>query len=106
MKKNTKNVLKIIISIVYILWGIYAPIQAFSALVALDISAMISASVGVLMLLAGIFGILGMKKNKCRVFGIIIFIFSIVGVVAAIPSLNISSLVTALLAWLFIVCVD
>ncbi len=106
MKKSTKNVLKVIISIVYIVWGIYAPIQAFDALIALDISAMISAAVGVLTLLAGIFGLLGMKKNRCRVFGIIIFIFSLVGVVAAIPSLNISSLVTALLAWLFIVCID
>ena len=106
MKKSTKNVLKVIISIVYIFWGIYAPIEAFGALIALNIPAMISAAVGILTLLAGIFGLFGMKKDKCRVFGIIICIFSIIGVVAALPTLNISSLITALLAWLFIVCIN
>ena len=106
MKKSTKNVLKVIISIVYIAWGIYAPIQAFGALIALNIPAMISAAVGILTLFAGIFGLFGMKKDKCRVFGIIICIFSLIGVVTAIPALNVSSIITALLAWLFIVCVD
>lgn len=106
MKKNTKNVLKIIISIVYIIWGIWSPIQAFSALVALDVGAMISAGVGILTLLAGIFGLFGMKKEKCRVFGIIICVFSIIGVVAALPTINVSSIITALLAWLFIVCIS
>ncbi|MBE6646636.1 MAG: hypothetical protein E7611_03210 [Ruminococcaceae bacterium] len=105
MKKATKNVLKIIISILYILWGIYSPIQAFNAVLALDIGAMISAGVGILMLLAGIFGLIGMKKLKCRIFGIIICVFSIVGVVAALPALNWSSIVTAILSWLFIVCI-
>lgn len=105
MKKSTKNVLKIIISILYILWGIYSPIQAFNAVLALDIGAMISAGVGILMLLAGIFGLIGMKKLKCRIFGIIICVFSIVGVVAALPALNWSSIVTAILSWLFIVCI-
>ena len=105
MKKNTKNVLKVIISLIYIIWGIYSPIQAFEAVVALNVSAMISAGVGILTLLAGIFGLFGMKKDKCRVFGVIIFIFSLVGVITALPGLNISSMITAVLAWLFIVCV-
>lgn len=106
MKKSTKNVLKVIISIIYIIWGIWAPIQAFGALVALNVPAMISAAVGILTLLAGVFGLFGMKKDKCRVFGIIICIFSLIGVVTALPTLNVSSIITALLAWLFIVCVD
>jgi len=107
-KKNnsTKNVLKVLISIVYIAWGIYAPIEAFGALVALNVPAMISAAVGVLTLLAGIFGLFGLEKGKCRIFGIIIFVFSLIGVVTAIPALNISSIITAILAWLFIVCVQ
>ena len=57
MKSSTKNVLKILISIIYIVWGIYSPIQAFTAVLSLNISAIISAGVGVLTLLAGIFGI-------------------------------------------------
>lgn len=74
-------------------------------MLSLNISAIISAGVGVLTLLAGIFGLFGMEKEKCRIFGIIICIFSLVGVVTALPSLNISSLITAILAWLFILCV-
>ncbi|MBE6584852.1 MAG: hypothetical protein E7649_07790 [Ruminococcaceae bacterium] len=106
MAKKTKNVLKVIISIIYIIWGIYSPIQAFNAVLALNVSAMISAGVGILTLLAGIFGLLGMKKNKCRIFGIIICVFSVVGVVTSLSgSINISSIITALLAWLFIICV-
>ena len=105
MKSSTKNVLKILISIIYIVWGIYSPIQAFTAVLSLNISAIISAGVGVLTLLAGIFGLFGMEKDKCRIFGIIICIFSLVGVVTALPTLNISSLITAILAWLFILCV-
>ena len=104
MKKTTKTVFKVIISIIYIIWGIYSPIQAFNAVLALDVGAMISAGVGILTLLAGIFGLLGMKKIKCRVFGIIIFVASAVGVVVALPAVNFASIVTAVLAWLFIVC--
>lgn len=105
MKKTTKNVLRIIVSIIYILWGLYSPIQAFEAVLALNVSAMITAGVGILMLLAGIFGLIGMKKIKCRVFGIIIFVFAIVGVISALPTLNVNPIITALLAWLFIVCI-
>ena len=105
MKSSTKNVLKILISIIYIVWGIYSPIQAFQAVIALDIGAIISAAVGVLTLLAGIFGLFGMEKEKCRIFGIIICVFSLIGVVTALPTINTSSLITAILARLFILCV-
>ncbi len=108
MKKSTKNVFKILISIVYIIWGIYSPIEAFAAIVDLSIPAMISAGVGILTLLAGIFGLFGMKKDKCRIFGVIIFIFSLVSVAVSLmsPPVNFTSIITALLAWLYIVCVD
>lgn len=105
MKKGTKNILRVIISFIYIVWGIFSPLMALEAIIALDIGAVVSAAVGVLMLLAGIFGLVGIKKNKRRVFGIIIFIFSVVAVVVALPSFSISAIITALLAWLFIVCI-
>lgn len=105
MKKSTKSILKIVISIIYIIWGIWSPISAFEAVLDLNIPALITAGVGVLMLLAGIFGLIGMKKIKCRVFGIIIFVFSLVGVVTALPAINVNTLVTAVLSWLFIVCI-
>ena len=105
MKKATKNVLRVIISLVYIVWGIYSPISAIQAILALDLGAILSATVGVLTLLAGIFGLVGIKKSKCRVFGIVIFIFSAVAAVMALPAISTNSIVNAILAWLFIVCI-
>ncbi len=113
MKKATKKVFKVIVSIIYIFWGIMAPVSAFNAIIALDVSAMISAGVGILMLLAGIFGLLGMKKMKCRLFGIIIFVFSLVSLVTFILGggafTDIMALVRvavpALLSWFYIVSV-
>ena len=89
----------------YLLGYFYAPMTALNAIVALDISALIGAGVGLLTLIAGIFGLLGMKRFKCRIFGIIIFVFSAVAVVTALPNISANSLVSAVLAWLFIVCI-
>ena len=107
MKKGTKNVFRIIISIIYIIWGIMSPITAIQAILALNIPAIVSATVGVLMLLAGIFGLFGLKKSKCRAFGIVIFVFALIAVVTAIVGAGgiVNPIITALLAWLFIVCI-
>ena len=104
MKSGTKKIVKILISIVYIIWGIYSPLSAIQAVLALDVGAMISAAVGVLTLLAGIFGLIGIKKMKCRIFGIVILVAAVLGVVAALPSISVSLIINAILAWLFILC--
>ena len=104
MKKGTKNVFRVIISIIYIIWGIWSPVSAFDAIVSLDVGAMISAGVGILTLLAGIFGLLGIKKIKCRIFGIVIFVLSVVAIVFALPAISVNSIINAILAWLFIAC--
>lgn len=107
MKKATKNVFRIIISIIYIIWGIMGPVSAIKAIMDLNVPALISATVSVLMLLAGIFGLLGMKKIKCKVFGVIIFVFAAIAVVSALMASGnfVNPLITAVLAWLFIICV-
>ena len=106
MKKSTKRVVQVIISIIYIIWGILSPISAIQAIIALDVGAMISAGVGVLMLLAGIFGLLDIKKSHRRIFGVVIFIISVISLALSIKDFNfysiVRSAVTALLAWLFI----
>ena len=104
MKTGTKKVIKILISIIYIFWGLFSPISAFHAILDLDIGAIASATVGVLMLLAGIFGLIGIKKIKCRIFGIVIFVCSVAAIILALPSINVNSIITAVLAWLFIAC--
>ena len=104
MKQGTKNIFRVVISIVYILWGILSPITAFKAILALDIGAILSASVGVITLLAGVFGLMGVKKSKCRIFGIVIFILSIVSIVVSLPAISINGIINAVLACLFILC--
>ena len=107
MKSATRKILKILISIVYIVWGIYSPLSVIEAVFARDVGALIAAFVGVLTLLAGIFGLIGIKRMKCRIFGIIIMIFSIVSIVYSLPmgAIPTNSIINAILAWLFISCV-
>ena len=107
MKSATRKILKILISIVYIVWGIYSPLSVIKAVFAHDVGALIAAFVGVLTLLAGIFGLIGIKRTKCRIFGIIIMIFSIVSIVYSLPmgAIPTNSIINAILAWLFISCV-
>ena len=107
MKSTTKKIFKIIISLIYIVWGIYSPLSVIKAVFALDVGAIIAASVGVLTLLAGIFGLIGIKKTKCRIFGIVIMIFSIISILYSIPlgAIPTNSIINAVLAWLFISCV-
>ncbi len=109
MKKTTKNILRILVSIIYIIWGIMSPLTALRAIIDLNVPALLSAAVGVLMLLAGIFGLLGMKRGKCRFFGILIFIFAAITAVTAFLGGGIgaalSPAISALLGWLFIICV-
>ena len=107
MKNGTKAIIRIIISIIYIVWAILSPITAIKAIFALDLGGLATAAVSVLMLLAGIFGLLGIKKDKCRLFGVVVFIASVVAVVLSIVGGGvglIQNIITALLAWLFIAC--
>ena len=104
MSAATKKIIKILISIVYIVWGIYSPISVIRAVLDLDLSAVLSVLVGVMTLLAGIFGLIGIKKMKCRIFGVVILVVAVVGIVAALPTISIRLIVNAVLALLFILC--
>lgn len=101
-----KKIIHIIISIVYIVWGIGAPLTAIKAILALDVGALLTATAGVIMLLAGIFGLFRIKPLKRRIFGIIIFVLALVSVITAIAGGNflpVGAIVQALLAWLYII---
>ena len=106
MKSTTRSLVRVIISLVYIVWGIMSPISAIKAAIALDISAIVTAIVGVLMLFAGFFGLLGIKRAKCRVCGVVIFLAAVLSVVVSLPAINFTSIVSAILAWLFIVALN
>ncbi len=98
--------MRVLISIIYIVWGIMAPISAIKALLALDLSGIATAVVGALMLIAGFFGLLGIRRAKARTFGVIIFVAAVASVILALPAINFVSIITAVLAWLFIVAIN
>ncbi len=106
MKKETKNVVRVILSILYIIWGIAAPLSLIKAIIAFDLAAILGLVGGVLMLLAGVLGLLKVKVSLCRSFGVIIFLINGVSFVLTLlgGGFNLTTLVSALLAWLFIVC--
>ncbi len=104
MTKSTKSILRLVISIVYIIWGIASPLTMIKSILALSIPAILSAAVGLITLLAGVFGLLGIKKDKCRIFGIVIFVLAVVSFITALPSISVNSIINGVLAWLFITC--
>lgn len=108
MKATTKKLVKVLISILYIVWALLSPLTAIEAILNLDIHAIIGVIPSILMLLAGIFGLIGIKKSLCRVFGVVIFVIAVATAVFAVLGSGLiaasSPIITALLAWLFIAC--
>ena len=106
-----KRFFQIIISIVYILWGIGAPLTLIGNLATLNIAALtdlavlISVATGLVMLFAGIFGLLGIKPLKRRILGIIIFVLAASSVIASLVGggINWQAILQAVMAWLYIV---
>ncbi len=106
-----KKIIHIIISIVYIIWGIGAPLTLIKQLASLDFSsllsigALISVATGLVMLFAGIFGLLRIKPLKRRILGVVILILAAAGVVTSIlgGGLSWQSLVQAIMALLYII---
>ena len=100
-----KTFLRIVTSIVFIAWGIYSPLSALDAIMSLNVSALISAGVGVLMLIAGVLGLIGLKKNKRRIFAIIILVMSALPVITALPDFSFSALITVAVSVLYLLCI-
>ena len=106
-----KKIIHIIISIVYIIWGIGAPLTLIKSLEFLDLSSLtslgtlVSVATGLVMLLAGIFGLFRIKPLKRRIFGVIIFILAASSIITSLVDGNIvwQSILQAVMAWLYII---
>ena len=107
---SKNEVIRIVVSIIYIVLGVSSVITAWDALVRFDFSKdlpeLISTAVGVMMFLSGVLGLARVRLGACFC-GIIIFIASTASFILAIVRGGAwdNSLVQALLAWLFIVCI-
>lgn len=108
MKKNTKKIVKVVISLIYIVWGLLSPVTAIKAILDLDLSAIIAVIPSILMLIVGILGLFGIKPKTCHALGVVVFVLALISAVFAVLGSGlvtaVSPIITALLAWLFIVC--
>ncbi len=112
MATSKANSCRIVISLIYIVMGIDALVpsvrSALQSALELDLIGILTASVGILMLLAGLFGILDVKRGVCRAMGIFIFVVSAFMFVWALlkgQGYQRDGLIGAALAWLFILCI-
>ncbi len=103
--KNTQSIIHVIISIIYIIWGIGAPLSALNAIIDLQIGALISAAVGIVTLIAGILGLFRIKPSMRRTLGVIIFVLAAVSVVTSLlgGGIHWQGILQAVLAWLYII---
>ena len=103
-KSSTKNLVRTIISILFIIVGAATAISAIMG--GLNIWPLI---VGIVTLLAGVFAIMRTKPLYCRIFGIIVFVVAAVSFVISLLSKGASpdwwSLANAIIAWLYIICI-
>ena len=104
-KKSTQNIVHVIISIIYIIWGIYSPLSVLKAIIDLDMAALLGAAVGVVTLIAGILGLFQLKPAVRRVMGINIFVLAALSVITSLSAGNIywQGILQAILAWLYII---
>ena len=105
MKKTTKKIVHVIISLIYIIWGIGAPLTALNAIIDLNPAALLSAATGLIMLIAGVLGLLRLKPIYRRVLGIIIFVLAASSAVTSLAggSLAWQAIIQAVMAWFYIV---
>ena len=111
MKKTTKKIIHVIISLIYIVWGIGAPLSFVKNLANLNfesilsIGTILSVATGLLMLIAGILGLLRLRPIHRRLLGIIIFVLAAASAVTSLMGGHIAwqAILQAVMAWLYII---
>ena len=102
-KAKTRNVLRTILAILYLVVGAVTARQNFG----LTLPALLATAMGVIMCIAGFIALFGGNYKLCRVFGVIIFVVAVVTLVLALLNKTglsglIWPIISAILAWAFI----
>lgn len=108
MAKSKYKQIRGVISLIYILTGVSAVVQAFESLLALDLIGIFASAIGVFMFIAGICGFFSIKPRTCHALGFTIMILSLASLVYSIITLKSFDFTIAhqfLLSWLFMLCV-
>ena len=103
---SKKNITRVLISIIFIAYGVSSVLTAIKALLSLELAAVLGCALGILMFVTGILGILRTKIKICRILGVIICILSALKFAMALAggAFAVDCLVQALLAWKMLLC--
>lgn len=101
-KAKTRNVFRIIVSIIFIIYGVFAAVSALKG-ISLSLSWALEAAIAAIVLIAGILGITKTNYNKCRVLGIIILILAIVSFVLSGFPIALTPILSIVLPILYII---
>ena len=103
MAKNKANLTRIVISLVFIAYGLDSVIRALEFLKDLEIAGILSCAVGVLMFITGVMSLFKAKIQACRVMAVIVGVLSAATFITGLLSLDFQTqmLVQALLAWIY-----
>lgn len=106
MSKSASSLTRILISIVFISYGIDSVIRALGLLLELDIGGVMSCSLGLLMFILGLCGILKVKAIVRKILAVIVCVLSAANFINAllVPTFATQMLVQALLAWVYFDC--
>ena len=108
MAKSKYKQIRGVISLIYILMGVSSVVQAFNALLEVDLVGIFASALGVLIFVAGICGFFSVDPSACHTLGFVIMILSLASLVYAIVfkktfDFNIAN--QFLISWLFMLCV-
>lgn len=106
MSKFSNSLTRIVVSLIYICTGVGNIIAVVQG--GLGSTAQILTLVlGILLVGAGLFGLLHIKRVFCKICGIVLFVLAMVLLVNQLGSgmINTATLTQALIAWLFILCI-
>ncbi len=103
---SKRNVTRILISIIFIAYGVSSVIQALHALLELDLGGVLACALGVVMFITGVLGLFRTQIKICRVLGVVICVLSALKFALALAGggFLVDALVQALLAWLYFDC--
>ena len=108
MAKSKYKQIRGVISLIYILMGVSSVVQAFNALLEVDLVGIFASALGVLIFVAGICGFFSVDPSACHTLGFIIMILSLASLVYAIffkKTFDFNIANQFLISWLFMLCV-
>ena len=109
-KKGKKDLTKILISLIFIAYGIDSVVRILLEVADLDLgnalTVALASAVGVLMFITGIVGLCKVNINVCRVLAVIVCILSAATFITGLLGLTFQTqmLVQALFAWIYFDC--